>query len=910
MARTFLLDGTALAYQAHFAFSSRQGTLSTKDGHPTSASFGLALKLRALLKREDPDRIAIAFDGPREDLERTRIYPDYKGTRAKAPEELILQFDDLRELAEALGLTVIELEGHEADDVIGTMARACAAEGDEVFIVTADKDFMQLVDDDRIRLLDLAIRADQEPKVVGPAEVEARFGVPPEKIVDLLALMGDSSDNVPGVKGVGPKRAAALLQEHGDLEAVLAAAPAMKASALRDNLLACADLARLSRRLVEIRADLDLPLGPSDIHHAAPDRERLAALYGRLEFRNLLDELDKDLPRDGGEADVGAQDYVVVGSLAACEDLARSLREAGCFAFDTETTGLDVGTLDVVGMSFGLPGGRGWYVPLRGPDLVEGHDRAAWLAPFVPLLEDASVRKVGQNIKYDVHAMRREGVEVRGAWFDTMIASYCIDPERRHGLDALSIEYFSYRKIPTSDVIGEGRKAVTMAEVAVDKVGTYACEDADFTWRLHDAEAPELETRGVATLFRDLEMPLLPVLVAMEQRGVRLDLDRMARLSEEMGARIEELTASIHGRAGREFNINSPAQLGQVLFEELALHKELGIRPPARTKTGQYRTDASVLEGLAGHPIGRELLEYRRLVKLKGTYVDVLPTLVRAETGRVHTTYQQVAAATGRLSSDNPNLQNIPIRTEDGRRIRDCFVAGDDGMVLLSADYSQVELRILAHFSGDERLCAAFRSGADIHTQTAAFVHGVLPGLVTPEMRSHAKVVNYGLVYGMGVGRLANETGLPRKEAQEFIDRYFAAMPRVKAWLEAVVQVARERGEVRTLMGRVRLLPDLDASAPMIRAQAENKAVNTPIQGSAADIIKRAMIDLHRRLGEEGLAARLLLQVHDELVLECPEAEVDATRDLVRECMEGAADLAVPLTADIGVGRTWLEAHG
>ncbi len=909
MARTFLLDGTALAYRAHFAFTSRSGGLTTQDGHPTSATFGFTLTLRALLQKEKPDHIAVAFDGPIEKLERVAIYPEYKATREKAPEELVLQFQDCRDIVEAHGIPILELPGQEADDVIGTMALRCRDQGDEVFIMTGDKDFMQLIDDGQIRMFDIVTRGETSSRIIGPPEVVEKFGVQPEQIIDLLALMGDSSDNVPGVRGIGPKKAATLLQEYGTLDKVLEAAPGMKPSKQRDSLIQEKDMALLSRRLVTIRTDLDVPIRPEDLILSPPDPERLLALYTRLEFHRFIDEIKKELQAKGKGGDDLRVDYKIVESLEECKALARRLASAEDFSFDTETTGLDVGTLDVVGLSFATKAGKAWYVPLLGPDLPEGHDRDAWLAPFVPLLEDQAPKMIGQNAKYDIHAMQRAGVTVRNLGFDTMLASYCIDPGSRHGLDPLCIQYFDYRKIPTSEIIGTGRKMVTMAEVEHEKVGHYAAEDADFTYRLRAALEPELEARGVNDIFWDLEMPLVPVLVDMESRGIRVDSDAMEALSLQMGQRLEVLKENIHGHAGREFNINSPAQLGEVLFDELELHKKLSLRAPKKTKTGQYKTDAAVLESLGAHPIGAELLEYRRLSKLKGTYVDVLPTMIRESTGRIHTSYNQVAAATGRLSSDNPNLQNIPIRTEEGRLIRDCFIPGEEGWVIISSDYSQVELRILAHFSKDETLVTAFQANEDIHRKTAALIHGIMPELVTSEMRSHAKVINYGLVYGMGATRLAGETGLTRKQAQDFIDRYFQALPGVKHWLDETLAKAQEDLEVRTLFGRVRPLPDIEAQAPMIRAQAENKAVNSPIQGTAADIIKKAMIDLHARLEDEGLQARMLLQVHDELVLECPESEVEQVSQLTREAMEGAADLLVPLIVDIGIGKTWLEAH-
>jgi DNA polymerase-1 len=776
MRRTFLLDGTALAYRAHFAFTGRSGGLTTSTGHPTSATYGFLLTLRALLQSEEPDRIAVAFDGPRENLHRVAIYPEYKATREKAPDELVVQFDDLRELVEAYGIPILELPGQEADDVIGTLAVQCKDEGDEVYIVTADKDFMQLVEGERLRLYDIrAKRGGAETQVQGPEQVVEKFGVPPEQIIDLLALMGDSSDNVPGVPGIGPKKAAQLLTEYGSLDKILASTGEMKKSKQRENLETYKDQALLSRDLVTIVTDLEMDVKPESLGQPAPDREKLLELFQRWEFKNFVTELIAQAQDEGNQARVGAQDYRIVESLGECKALARRLRAAGSFAFDTETTSIDVGAAELVGMSFAAKLGQAFYVPLLGPDLPEGHDRDAWLEPFKELLEDASIKKCGQNAKYDIEVMRRADVRVEGFDFDTMLASYLANPARRHNLDDLSREFFGYNKIATSEIIGKGAKAVTMADVEHGKVGHYACEDADFTLRLREPLETELEENDVRELFDEIELPLMPVLVEMEERGIKLDVAYLEELSGEFEGRLAELTDAIYQEAGEEFNIGSPKQIGEVLFEKVKIHSALGKRPPKKTRTGQWATDAKVLESFGEHPLIAKLLNHRQLTKLKGTYVDALPKLVRESTGRVHTSFNQAVAATGRLSSDNPNLQNIPIRTEEGRRIRKAFVPGKRGWRLISADYSQVELRILAHLSGDENLIEGFRGDEDVHTRTAALVFGVMPETVGPELRSHAKAINYGLIYGMGPQRLAGETGMKVGEAKKFIEAYFAA---------------------------------------------------------------------------------------------------------------------------------------
>ncbi|HHI79586.1 MAG TPA: DNA polymerase I [Planctomycetes bacterium] len=907
MTRTFLVDGTALAYRAHFAFTGRGGGLTTSTGHPTSATFGFIMTMRALFDREKPQKVAIAFDGPREALERTKIYPEYKATRDKAPEELVMQFEDMREVVHAWGLPILELAGQEADDVIGTLAVECRDRGDEVFLVTGDKDFMQLIDDSRIRLYDLMSKGSSEPKILGPEDVVKKFGVGPEQMVDLLALMGDSSDNVPGVPGVGAKTAARLLKQYGTLENLYEHLDEITKPKLRANLEENRDKAFLSKQLVTIRTNLALPLGPDDLGPPQFDSAALLKLYRRLEFRALADGLLKAQQEKEQRKD---RDYRVIQSLEEVEELAARLREAGCFAFDTETTSLDQGELEVVGMSFSFHANQGFYVPLIAPDLPPGHDKDKWLAVLKPLLEDPGLGKIGQNLKYDIEAMQSLGVEVRGLVFDTMLASYCVAPGiRRHNLDELSLRYFNYRKIPTKELIGTGKKKLTMDQISQVIVGEYACEDADFTYRLKKPLEEEIEEYDVREVFYDIELPLVQVLVDMETRGIKVDRETLKKLSEEMDARIQELTARIYELAGEEFNIQSPAQLGKILFEKLQVQHELGLKKLSKTKTGQYRTDASVLESLGAHPMGALLLEYRKLTKLKGTYVDALPKLIRPETGRIHTSFNQAVASTGRLSSDNPNLQNIPIRTEEGRKIRGAFVAGAPDWVLISSDYSQIELRILAHLSRDENLIEGFQKGEDVHRRTAALVFDVMPALVTSDMRSHAKVINYGLVYGMGAKRLANETGMSVAQAKKFIEAYFKKMPRVKDWLDATLEHAREDGEVRTLFGRRRPIPEINSQVPRLRVAAENVAVNSPIQGTAADIIKIAMIRLHKALREHKLQGRQLLQVHDELVLECPKSELDPTIALVRDCMENAAQLEVPLTVDIGTGHSWLQAH-
>ncbi len=906
MTRLFLIDGTALAYRSFFAFASgTRGGLTKKDGTPTGAVYGFVQTLRSLLEREKPDVVALSFDGARGDLARTKVYAEYKSTREKMPDELRPQLAWIERVVAAYGIPVVKSEEHEADDVIGTMAVQGRDAGMEVFIVTGDKDFMQLVDD-RVKLWNLR-SSTRAPEILGAAEVEAKFGVKPGQIVDLLALMGDTSDNIPGVPKVGEKTAAELLQQFGTLDAILARTDEVKKPAIRQSLLDNRAKAELSRQLVTLHTRVPLPCPVTEIAAPKPKRAELAAIFRELEFESLL----ASLPTDEAEAPAQAQTYTVVGSAAELTTLVARLRKQGRFAFATETSGADARSADLVGIAFAWHDGAGSYVPCnQNPPLVEG-GRAGVLAVLRPLLEDATVHKAVHDLKASLAVLRRHEVTLRGVVTDTMLASYCLDPgQGPHTLDGLALRHFSYKKVAQKELTGTGKKQKTFAELDVDLVGQHANEDADFTWRLRDRLEPELERTSAMPIYRDLELPLVPVLLDMETEGIAVDRAHLAHLSAEWQRRMDRMEKRIWERAGEEFNLNAPAQIGKVLFEKLEVHHAAGISRPKKTPTGQWKTDAAILEQLAPHHEVPELiLKYRMLSKLKGTYVDSLPAMVDPGTGRIHTSFNQAVAATGRLSSDNPNLQNIPIRTEEGREVRKAFVARGPGWCLLSADYSQIELRILAHMAREPSLIESFRKGEDIHARTAALVHGLLPTMVSPELRNQAKVINYGLMYGMGASRLASETGMRPPEAKKFIEAYFKALPRVKAYLDGSLEQARTEQCVTTLFGRRRPLSEIHSSNAMLRIAAENMAVNTPIQGTAADIVKRAMLSLHAELGKRGLRSRLLLQVHDELVLDVPEGEVEAVQRLVRTCMEGAAELLVPLAVTMSTGENWLDAH-
>lgn len=904
MTRLFLFDGTAVAYRSHFAMM-RSG-LTTPDGRPTGATYGFTMALRRILREEQPDLVAVALDAKGPTFRHER-YAEYKATRERAPEEMIEQLDDIRRVVQAHGIHLFEVPGYEADDVIGTLATRAREAGHEVRIVTGDKDMMQLVSD-HVRLHNI-FKPKVDLVIEGPDEVREKFGTDPAHVVDVLALMGDSSDNVPGVKGIGEKGAQKLIAEFGSVQGLLERLDEVKGKnrekieADRENLL-------MSLELVTIDTDVPLAPGLEAITPAEPDPQELRALFQELDFRSLVDEVSADVETGGGE-----REDVVVRDGEALDAMIAELTAAGTFAWDTETTGLDALQVDLVGMSFCAEPGRAFYVPFNlDPPVLQGGS-SALLERLRPLMTDPALQRVGQNEKYDALVLGAHGVDVPPPYFDTMVASFTIHgTARRHNLDDMALIELGVTKIPTSQIIGKGKTQVTMAEVPVDEVAEYACEDAEVTYRLFRRYAQDLEETGNQELFETLEMPLVRVLTNMERRGIRLDVDAVRAFGKELSKEVDAAEEDVRRLAGEPgLNVNSPKALGAVLFEKLRIQDEAGVKRPKRTKTGYSTDHATLTESYGEVEIVRRLLEYREVSKLKSTYVDALPGFVNPRTGRIHCSFSQTVAATGRLSSSDPNLQNIPVRTERGRRLRAAFVPREPDehgpWVLLAADYSQVELRILAHLSGDEKLAEAFREGRDIHASTASVVFGVAEADVTRTQRSQAKAINFGLLYGMGPQRLARETGLTVPEAKDFIERYFAAFPKVRGWIDGVLDEARSRGYVETLMGRRRPMPDIDSANQRARVAAENAAVNTPVQGSAADIIKKAMIDLEARLAASPLASRMLLQVHDELVLEVPEKEREEVTAIVREAMEGAVTLAVPLHVDFGHGGSWLEAH-
>ena len=929
----YLIDGYALIYRAFYAMIARP--LTTRRGENTSAAWGVTNFLIRLLETRRPDYLAWVHDVG--ESFRHQTYPAYKATREKLTDELQQEFDRsverIEAILEAFRVPVVGVEGYEADDVIGTLATTAAARGLQAVIVSGDKDFYQLIGPG-IALLN--------PGRGGPAAVEeqwvdqsnasARLGVPPERVIDYLALVGDSSDNIPGVKGVGEKTALELLKTLGDLDAILAGADRIPGKRAREAVQQHAELARLSRDLVTIRRDVPLPLDLEALRLRPPEVRRLTELFTELEFRSLIPKLGSlEGVGAGGPAPTGQRlaavtappaptalivEPTIVDDPVALPAMVAACRGAALLALDTATSSLDPMRAELVGLSLAAAPGRSWYLPFAhvAPDgeLAGGAQprnlpalASDALAPLRALLADASVPKAGHNIKYDWLVLRRAGVELAGVAYDSMLASFVLDPGRRsHAIDDLARERLSLQVQTYADVAGRGRSERPFAAVPLADAARHACGDSETVLRLREAFRPELEDHQLLGLLEQVEVPLIAVLVEMEWRGVRVDLERLREISRQFSLELAELEGAIYRAAGTEFNINSTPQLRHVLFEK---HQLPVLK---KTKTGAS-TDYDVLEQLAamGHEVPRLLIEYRELSKLKSTYIDALPGFINPRTGRIHTSYNQAGAATGRLSSSDPNLQNIPVRTPRGEAIRRAFVAAP-GWLLLTADYSQIELRLLAHLSGDPAFVRAFAEGGDIHRQTAAIIFAVPQEQVTPEMRARAKTINFATIYGQGPFALARQLGITQEQAKEFIAQYFARFAGVRAWLDRTVAEARQRGYVETLFGRRRYIPELKDRNFNIRAFGERTATNSPLQGSAADLIKIAMIRIHQALREGGLATRMLLQVHDELVFEVPEGQQGTATELVKRHMEAAASLRVPLVVSTGVGTNWVDAKG
>ena len=918
--RLFLIDAYALIYRSYYAFIKNPRINSR--GENTSAILGFVNTLEDILRRENPTHIAVGFD-PQGPTFRHEAYEQYKAQREETPEAIRFAVPIIKEIIKAYRIPIIEVPGYEADDVIGSMARKAEAAGFTTYMMTPDKDYGQLVTEHTYMYRP---RFGGDYEVMGIPEVCAKYDIKsPQQVIDILGLMGDSADNIPGCPGVGEKTAIKLIQEYGSIDNLLANTDKLK-GAIQRKITENREMIEFSRFLATIKTDIEISLDEEALQRKPLDEERLRQLFNELEFRSLADRIlgkptatPKVMAQQATLFDAPVEEtstpaeellksatdtphkYHLVDNEEAMWDLAALLGNASAFAFDTETTGIDAMQSELVGMSFAMQAHEAYYVPVP----ANRTDAEAVVEIFRSALENDRIEKIGQNIKYDYIIMRNYGVTLRGKMFDTMIAHYLLQPEQRHNMDYLAEVYLQYRTITIDELIGSKSKGqISMRQVPIPDVCEYAAEDADVTWQLQEVLRKELEQEEMTMLFDEIEMPLVRVLAEMEIAGVQVDTEAIKSSAQSLEDRINALEAEIFDLAGMTFNIASPRQVGEVLFEHLKIDSKA-----RKTKTGQYSTSEEVLEHLRpNHPIVGKILDMRGLRKLLNTYVNALPDLINPRTGKIHTSFNQTVTATGRLSSSNPNLQNIPIRDTEGREIRRAFVASP-GCKFFSADYSQIELRIMAHMSGDSNMIEAFNSGADIHTATAARIYKVPMEEVTNDMRRKAKTANFGIIYGISTFGLAERLNIPRPEAKVLKDGYFATYPHIKEYMENCIDDARKKGYVTTLCGRRRMLPDINSHNATVRGYAERNAINAPIQGSAADVIKIAMTRIYNRIEREGLQARMILQVHDELNFDVPQHELEQLRQLVTEEMQNAYNLRVPLIADNGVADNWLEAH-
>jgi DNA polymerase-1 len=939
--RLFLLDAYALIFRAYFAFANNPRR--TSKGLETSAIYGFTTTLLEVLEKENPTHIAVVFDTSAP-TERHIIFPEYKAHRDETPEGIRVAVPYIHKILEAFRIPILFMDGYEADDVIGTLAKRAEKQGYVTYMMTPDKDFGQLVSD-KIFMYKPA-RAGGGPEIWGVKEICEKFGINNvDQVVDFLGMKGDAADNIPGIPSVGDKTASKLIIEYGSMENMFAHADEIKGK-LGENIRNFKEQGLLSKKLARIITDVPIEFNEVDITRDPIDQEKLKAVFEELEFRTLAkrilgENLTPGAPppqntaaapklREGDQMDMfgnasssstsrpleevqgGASSFQTIATTdhlyqlltqpEECRMFAAKLLKQKSVAWDTETTSLDPVEAELVGMSFSYAKGKAYYINMP----TSRQEAQGIVDLFKPFFMDENIEKVGQNLKYDMAVLEKYGVEVRGPIFDTMLAHYLLQPDMRHGIDVLAETYLRYEKVHTEELIGsKGKNQGNMRDVAPEKVAEYAGEDADIALQLKQLFEPKLVETGVQKVFSEIETPLVPVLADMEYAGVNIDVPGLNAYSAQLNDALIILEKEITDLAGFPFNIGSPKQLGEVLFDHLKL-----LSKPKKTKTGQYATGEEVLVTLKDkHPIIEKILDYRETGKLKSTYVDALPKLINPKTGRVHTTFNQTVAATGRLSSTNPNLQNIPIRTEKGRYIRKMFVPRDENHLLLSADYSQIELRIIAALSNDASMIGAFKNGEDIHAATAAKVFGIPLNEVTRQQRSNAKAVNFGLIYGQGAFGLAQQTGLSRTEAKEIIEQYFATYPGILTYMETQQELARKLGYVETIMGRKRYLRDINSQNAVVRSAAERNAINAPIQGSAADVIKIAMINIYRKMASQKFTAKMVLQVHDELVFDVPKTEVDDLEALVKHEMENAVQLEVPLLAESGKGNNWLEAH-
>ena len=927
--KLFLIDAYALIYRSYYAFL-KNPRINSK-GMNTSAIFGFINSLEDVLKRENPTHIAVAFD-PKGPTFRHEAYELYKAQREETPEVIRQSVPIIKDIIEAYNIPILEVPRFEADDVIGTVSKQAEKEGFEVYMMTPDKDYGQLVSE-HIFMYRPKFGGDYE--VMGVKEVLNKYSLTSvDQVIDLLGLMGDSSDNIPGCPGVGEKTAQKLLEEYGSIENLLENTDKLK-GALQKRVTENAEQIRFSKFLATIKTDVPIQFDAAKCVREKPNETRLTEIYTELEFRTFINKMTGEEkksapapqkvvakgPVQGNLFDLFATEepnvpkystlanlktilhvYKTVDTEEEMAKLGRFLADQDFFAFDTETDGIDPLTAGLVGMSFAVKENEAWYVPVP----ADKEEATKVVAHFSPALQNRKSQKIGQNIKFDIIVLRKYGVRVAGPLFDTMIAHYLLNPELRHGMDYLAETYLKYKPVPISQLIGpKGKNQLCMRDVPLAQIAEYAAEDADVTLKLKNFFAPELKKAGIESLFFDIEMPLIYVLVEMEVTGVKLDTVALKQSSEELTAALNNLEKEIYELAGVKFNINSSKQVGEVLFEHLKIEEKA-----KKTKTGSYSTSEDILEKMRSkHPVVGKLLEYRGLKKLLSTYIDALPELINPETGKVHTSFNQTVTATGRLSSTNPNLQNIPIRDELGREIRKAFIPDNEDCTFFSADYSQIELRIMAHLSQDEHMIEAFRSGADIHSATAAKIYGIPVEEVTGDMRRKAKTANFGIIYGISIFGLAERLNIPRAESKELIEGYFKSYPGIRDYMDESIRIAKEKGYVETIFKRKRYLPDINSHNAIVRGYAERNAINAPIQGSAADIIKVAMVRIYNRFEEEGLKSKMILQVHDELNFNVCQDEQEKVRQIVLEEMENAIQLQVPLIADYGEGKNWLEAH-
>lgn len=924
--RLFLLDAYALIYRAYFAFS--KTPLVNSKGQNVSAVSGFTSTLFDLMKREKPTHIAVVFDAAAETT-RAAEHSFYKANRQEMPEDIQTAVPYIKEIIKAFHIPILEYDGYEADDIIGTMAKQKEVEGYTVYMVTPDKDYAQLVSPNVF--IYKPGRLGNDIEILGVKEIQEKWEVEsPLQVIDILGMWGDAVDNIPGIPGVGEKTAKKLIKEYGSMENVIANAENIKGK-LGENIRNNVEQARISKQLATIILDVPVEVNDDDILMSIPDKEKLSQLFTELEFRSLGKRIlgeDFSVNREikttttasiqtslfddenvSSESEVvrgkniqnTPHSYTLIESDEAIDDLVAALLKQKEICFDTETSSLDYFSLNIVGLSFSFNSGTGYYIPCP-----EDFDKARAIChKFRPVLEHDSKLKIGQNIKFDMLVLKRYDVEVKAPLYDTMIAHYLVEPDMKHGMDYLSETYLGYTPVHIEELIGKkGKNQGSMRDVPIDKIAEYAAEDADITFQLKHVLAPMVEKHEVTGVLKDIELPLIPVLADMEYEGVKIDVDYLNAYSKELEQDMLMYRSAIFEIAGLEFNLDSPRQMGDVLFGHLKLPVD------KKTATGQHSTNEEVLSKLAqDYPIAEKILEYRELTKLKSTYVDALPQMVNVKTGRVHTTFNQTIASTGRLSSIGPNLQNIPIRTERGQRVRKAFIARDSEHILLSADYSQIELRLAAEISGDENMLEAFRQRLDIHQATAARVYNVALADVTKEMRSKAKMVNFGIIYAISAFGLSQRLGIPRKEAAELIENYFVQYPKLRNYMSDTLEFARHHGYVKTLMGRRRYLKDINSRNFTVRGFAEREAINSPLQGSAADLVKLAMIHIHEEFKRQNLKSKMTLQVHDELVFDTHKDEVDLVKPIIREKMIQAIKTNVPLEVEIGIGYNWLDAH-